>query len=152
MGSEETVVLKIIKSHDETDARYAKKYYDEYFYTRKREKDRILVAVTARNKVIGVSGYFGETREPVGIYWLGWTYIDPYYRRFGVATRFLKTIERELRKKRARKLYLNTSAHSIYKGALRFYLDHGFKWEGYLRDYYRKGEDQVVLGKSLTRR
>ncbi len=71
-------MLRIIRWHDETDAHYAKRYYDEYFYSRARAKDCVLVAVTSKNKVIGVSGYF--------------------------------------------------------------------------RDYYRKGEDQMILGKNISRR
>ena len=53
------------------------------------------------------------------------------------------------RRRGARKLYLNTSSHSLYKNAVRFYQDHGFKWEGSLRDYYRRGEDVIILGKNL---
>ncbi|MBI4549681.1 MAG: GNAT family N-acetyltransferase [Candidatus Omnitrophica bacterium] len=152
MGSEEGEVLRIIRSHDETDAHYAKRYYDEYFYTRARSKDRVFVAVTPRNKVVGVSGYFHDTKEPKGIYWLAWTYVIPSYRHYGVGGAFIRLIERELRGRGARKIYLNTSSHNIYKGAIRFYLDRGFKWEGYLRDYYRKGEDQIILGKTISRR
>ncbi len=152
MGSEESEVLRIIRSHNETDAHYAKRYYDEYFYSRARSKDRVFVAVTSRNKVIGVSGYFHDTKEPKGIFWLAWTYVIPSYRHYGIGNAFIRVIERELRRRGARKLYLNTSGHNIYKGAIRFYLDRGFKWEGYLRDYYRKGEDQMILGKTVARR
>lgn len=152
MGSEEQQVLQIIRSHDETDAKYAKLYYDEYFYSKARSRDRVLVAVTSHNKVVGVSGYFRDSKEPKGIYWLAWTYVLPSYRHYGVGHEFIKAIERELRAKGARKIYLNTSSHGIYKGAIRFYLDRGFKWEGYLRDYYRKGEDQIILGKTVVRR
>jgi ribosomal protein S18 acetylase RimI-like enzyme len=149
MGHEEKDVLHIIRSHDETDARYAARYYDEYFYSRVRAMDRVLVAVTSRNKVVGVSGYISDAKEPRGIFWLAWTYVLPAYRQYGVGNSILRKVEQELRKRHARKLYLHTSSHSIYKGAIRFYLDHGFRWEGYLRDYYRKGEDQIVLGKTL---
>ena len=149
MGHEEAEVLHIIRSHDETDARYAARYYHEYFYSKVRAMDHVLVAVTQKNKVVGVSGYISDAKEPRGIFWLAWTYVRPEYRRFGVGNAILRRVEQALRKRGARKLYLNTSAHSIYKGAIRFYLDHGFKWEGYLRDYYRKGEDQIVLGKSI---
>jgi GNAT superfamily N-acetyltransferase len=149
MGHEQADVLRIIRSHDETDARYAARYYDEYFYSKARAHDRVLVAVTSRNRVVGVSGYFSDTKEPRGIFWLAWTYVLPAYRKYGVGAAILRRVEQELRAHGARKLYLHTSSHSIYKGAIRFYLDHAFKWEGYLRDYYRKGEDQIVLGKTL---
>lgn len=150
MGHEEADALKVIRTHDEMDAAYAKRYYDEYFYTKARSRDQVYVAVTRLNKVIGVSGYFSESKEPRGIFWLAWTYVLPQYRRAGVGAVLLATIERVLRRKSARKLYLNTSGHSLYKGAIRFYIDHGFRWEGYLKDYYRKGEDLIILGKNLV--
>lgn len=149
VAAEERDALGVIEIHDETDAAYARRYYAEYFYSKARSKDRILVAVSPRNKVIGVTGYFFDVKEPRGVFWLAWTYVHPAFRRFGVGAKLLSAVERELRAKAGRKLYLNTSSHSLYKGAIRFYLDHGFKWEGYLRDYYRKGEDVIILGKSL---
>ncbi len=148
-AAEEEAALGVIRQHDELDASYAKRYYDEYFYSKARSKDRVLVAVTPRNRVIGVTGYFFDIKEPRGVFWLAWTYVLPAFRRFGVGSKLLGAVERELRAKNARKLYLNTSSHSLYKGAIRFYLDHGFKWEGYLRDYYHKGEDVIILGKAL---
>lgn len=148
-ADEEKAALAVIKLHDDLDARYAKRYYDEYFYSKARSRDKVFVAVTAKKQVVGVSGYLFDVKEPRGVFWLAWTYVHPAFRRFGIGARLLATIERELRRKAGRKLYLNTSDHSLYKGAVRFYLDHGFKWEGYLRDYYRKGEDVIILGKNL---
>ncbi len=149
MGHEEAAALAVIRSHDESDARYAKRYYDEYFYTKARSRDQVYVAISRRNAVIGVSGYFSDTKEPRGIFWLAWTYVLPAYRRYGVGAALLSVIERVLRRRAGRKLYLNTSGHSLYQGAIRFYIDKGFRWEGYLKDYYRKGEDLVILGKNL---
>src|SRR3990172_3602389 len=102
MGHEEKDVLDIIGHHDETDARYAARYYDEYFYSKTRAMDRVLVAVTAKNKVVGVSGYISDAKEPRGIFWLAWTYVLPPYRRFGVGDAILRRVEQELRKRHAR--------------------------------------------------
>jgi GNAT superfamily N-acetyltransferase len=148
-ASEEEAALRVIREHDELDANAARRYYTEYFYSKARSKDRILVAVTRRSQVVGVTGYFTDVAEPRGVFWLAWTYVLPAYRRFGVGSRLLGAVERDLRRHGGRKLYLNTSSHALYRGAIRFYLDHGFKWEGYLRDYYRKGEDVIILGKTL---
>ena len=148
-ASEEKDALKVIAASDEMDAAYAKRYYDEYFLSKVRSRDQIYVAVTTRKTVIGVTGYFFDIKEPRGVFWLAWTYVHPAFRRFGVGAKLLSAVERELRAKNARKLYLNTSSHALYRAAIRFYLDHGYKWEGYLRDYYRRGEDVIILGKNL---
>ncbi len=149
LAAEEADALRVISATDPLDAGYARRYYSEYFYSKVRSRDRVFVAVTARNAVIGVTGYFFDIKEPRGVFWLSWTYVHPVFRRFGVGKKLLGAVERELRARNARKLYLNTSSHALYRGAIRFYLDHGFKWEGYLRDYYRKGEDVIILGKNL---
>jgi GNAT superfamily N-acetyltransferase len=149
VAAEERETLRVIRLSDPQDARYARRYYEEYFYSKARSRDKVLVAVAARGRVVGVSGYFFDVKEPKGVFWLSWTYVHPAFRRFGVGAALLRAVERELRGRGARKLYLNTSSHSLYKNAVRFYQDHGFKWEGYLRDYYRRGEDVIILGKNL---
>lgn len=149
VSGEEREALRIIRRHDRLDASHARRYLAEYFYSKVRSKDLILVAVTTRKRVIGVTGYFFDVKEPRGVFWLAWTYVHPAFRRFGVGTTLLRAVERTLRAKGGRKLYLNTSSHGLYRGAIRFYLDHGFHWEGYLRDYYRRGEDVIILGKNL---
>ncbi len=144
-------VLRLIRMHDTRDARYASRYYRDYFRRWGRGWDKVIVAEAGR-KVIGVSGYFYDNLEATGVYWLGYTYIHPQYHGYGIGAQLLKYIERDLKRRDARKLFLATSSDAIYGGAVSFYTNHGFRWEGTLKDLYGSGEDQIMMGKDLTKK
>jgi ribosomal protein S18 acetylase RimI-like enzyme len=143
-------VLRFIRLHDNQDARYASRYYREYFKRWGKGWDKVIIA-EAGGKLAGVSGYFYDNEEARGIYWLGYTYIHPKYRGRGVGSQLLDYVFKDLKRRQARKLFLSTSSHAIYGGAVSFYTEHGFRWEGTLKDLYGPGEDQIVMGKDLTR-
>ena len=144
-------VFRFIQMHDTQDARYAKRYYKDYFRRWGRGWDKVIVAERA-GQLIGVSGYFYDNKEAQGIYWLGFTYIHPRYHGYGIGTQFLRYLQADLKRRKARKLFLATSSNAIYGGAVSFYTNHGFRWEGTLKDFYGLGEDQIIMGKDLIKR
>lgn len=144
-------MLRLIRIHDTRDARYAVRYYRSYFRRWRRGWDKVIVAESAE-KIVAVSGYFYDNRETLGIYWLGYTYVDPQYHGYGVGSQLLNYIVRDLKRRNARKLFLATSSNSIYGGAVSFYTNHGFRWEGTLKDLYAPGEDQIIMGKDLAKK
>ena len=144
-------VLRLIRMHDTRDARYAARYYRDYLRRWGRGWDKVIVAETGR-KIVGVSGYFYDNDEASGVYWLGFTYVHPQYHGYGVGTQFIKYIQKDLKRRNARKLFLATSSDSIYGGAVSFYTNHGFRWEGTLKDLYGPGEDQIVMGKDMMKK
>ena len=144
-------VLRLIEMHDARDARYARRYYREYFRRWGRGWDKVVVAEAGR-RIVGVSGYVYDNREAQGVYWLGFTYIHPKYRGRNLGHQLLSYIQQDLKRRKARKLFLATSSNAIYGGAVSFYTNHGFRWEGTLKDFYGPGEDQIMMGKDLLRR
>lgn len=144
-------VLRVIRMHHEQDARYARRYYRDYFKRWGKGWDKIIVA-EYHGKILGVSGYFYDNEEAKGIYWLGYTFIHPRYQSHGIGTQLLEYIFKDLKHRDARKLFLSTSSDAIYGGAVSFYTDHGFRWEGTLKDLYSPGEDQILMGKDLTKK
>ncbi len=144
-------VLRFIRIHDTQDARYAKRYYREYFRRWGRGWDKVIIAEIGK-KIIGVSGYFYDNKEAQGVYWLGFTYIHPSFQGRGIGHQVLSYIQKELKRRNARKLFLATSSNAIYGGAVSFYTGHGFRWEGTLKDLYGQGEDQIIMGKDLTKK
>ena len=64
-----------------------------------------------------------------------------------VVGKLLEGIEDDLREHGVRKLFV--SAIDKPDRGHGFYLKHGFQFEGRLKDYYGKGEDQIVFGKEL---
>lgn len=144
-------VLRLIRMHDTHDARYAQRYYRDYLRRWGRGWDKIIVAERA-GQLVGVSGFFYDNNEAHGIYWLGFTYIHPRFHGYGIGTQFLHYIQKDLKRRNARKLFLATSSDTIYGGAVSFYTSHGFRWEGTLKDLYAPGEDQIIMGKDMTKR
>lgn len=143
-------VLRLIQMHDTHDARYAKRYYRDYFRRYGQGWDKILVAEVAK-RIAGVSGYFYDNKEAQGIYWLGFTYVHPAFQGRRVGQQLLSYIVDDLKRRNARKLFAATSSHAIYDGAVSFYTSHGFHLEGALKDLYGPGEDQIIMGKDLRK-
>ena len=143
-------VISIINSHDTDDAKAAARDFHNYLKRSadRRRHRRNYVAIVDEKKVVGVSGFYIDI-EAKGIYWLNWTYVSPDHQRRGIGSALFAAIENEVRCLGARKLYVDTSNHPIYRGALEFYRKKGFERESILRDYYEDGEDKVVLSKRL---
>jgi len=134
------------------DKRTAKKYYDDYFSTKPNalEGDAVYVG-TLGGKVIGVTGYSLDLYE-TGNYWLNWFYVDKKYQNKGHGKKLLEFVIRELKKKHKhiKKLFADTSSGESYIDALTLYLNNKFKIEAVIRDYYGKGDDQIILSKTIA--
>ena len=141
-------ILRLIAQHRAADAQEARWTYREFFRKGARPRDRVFVAEKA-GRIVGVSGFWYDLYTDNGVYWLNWTYVHPRQRSQGVGGKLLTKVLSALRKKRARKLFADTSSNPSYHRALQFYRAHGFKREGTLRDYYEPGEDQIIFGKEL---
>ena len=143
-------ILKLIKKHGRYDAITAERYYKKYFYSDDSElrNDQVFVG-KLDGKIIGVIGYSRDYYGTERSYWLGWFYVHPKYRGKGYGQKLLKAVEAELRRYNVKRLFADTTSNEIYKWAVKFYLSNGFRLEGTLRDYYGKGEDQIIFGKDL---
>ena len=152
-------VLRIVRLHDSDDARAAQDYFAHYkpgVGEYEAVQHFVLEDPTATRRdggtgrVVGVSGYhIDEGGEAAGIYWLGWTYVNPYFRGRGYGAQLLHVVFEHVRRFGARKLYLTTSSLPKFEAAVGFYQRHGFAEEGRLRDFYCDGEHQLILGVKL---
>ena len=145
---DQTEIFRLIARQRQADASDAESTYHRHFNLKLRPRDRVFVARFGK-EIIGVTGYWYDDYAESGVYWLGWTYVDRKYQRQGIGQKLLDRVIRELKKQKARKLYVDTSSRSLYRPAIRFYLANGFKREGKFKDYYQKGEDQIVMGKEI---
>ena len=126
----------------------AKVYYDDYFSSSASLKGDTVYVAVLNNKIIGITGYSIDRYETDN-YWLSWFYIHKQYSRKGYGKQLIDFIIRELKKKRIKRLFVNTSSYPFYEGALHFYLKCGFKIEATIKDYYWKDVDQIILSKKL---
>ncbi len=149
LKGDKRAILSVIGSYRyKWDKPIAKKYYDDFFSSAVNLKgDSVYVAVL-NNRIVGVTGYFIDRYE-TGYYWLGWFYVHKKWARNGCGERLLNFTIQQLKKRKVRKLFVNTSSHPFYKNALKFYKKNGFKKEAVIKDYYWNGENQIILSKKL---
>jgi RimJ/RimL family protein N-acetyltransferase len=140
-------VLRIIRLHDTDDYRAARQVFESASFDADEDLSAHFVALDPEERrVVGVSGYYVDDLEAEGIYWLGWTYVNPYFQGQGHGLRLVRAIAHTVAQLGARKLYLSTSSHPSYEEARGFYERFGFMLEGRLYDYYTPGEDKLIYG------
>jgi ribosomal protein S18 acetylase RimI-like enzyme len=98
-----------------------------------------------------VCGYvcYGPTPMTEGTWDLYWIVAHPDLRGRGVASALVAAMESELRSLGARRVRVETSHQDGYGAAHRFYLRHQYPEVARLRDFYREGEDLIILMKRL---
>ncbi|MCB9370197.1 GNAT family N-acetyltransferase [Candidatus Woesearchaeota archaeon] len=138
-------VVAIYKEHDKKDSEIIKKVYTKFYSKPKKQrgtniKDYILIE---DKEIIGFSGFNKEETETKDIFWLNWTAIKKGHEQKGYGKILLKHILKELKKRKGRKLYVSTSSKNT--NANEFYKSIGFNKEAQLKDYYKKGEDSIIL-------
>ncbi len=143
-------VVRIIRLHDSDDARHARRFFEEGPSAEGDPRHGHLVCVDPEEeRVIGVSGWGADLGEGEGIYWLGWTYVNPWWHGRGAGRLLLEGAIERVRELGGRKLFVETSSAEAYERAVRFYERSGFAEEGRLRDFYGPGEHKIILGLPL---
>ena len=143
-------ILEVIGSYPfKWDKRIAKRYYDDYFNKPECLKGNNVFVLTAKGNILGVIGYSIDRYE-TGNYWLGWFYVHKDYQGKGYGKKLLEYVIKKLKDKGVRKLFVDTSSNEFYSKALTMYLDNDFKIEAVIRDYYGKGEEQIILSKIVA--
>lgn len=98
-----------------------------------------------------VAGYlcFGPTLMTDGTWDLYWIVTDPDHRGAGIGSLLLESLEREVRGLGARHIRVETSSTELYGSAQRFYQRHHYPVFARFPDFYRQGDDLLVLYKAL---
>jgi ribosomal protein S18 acetylase RimI-like enzyme len=92
---------------------------------------------------------FGPTPMTDGTFDLYWIATDPSVRGKGVGTSLVTAMETELRGRGARMVRVETSATDAYGATRDFYTRARYAEEARLRDFYKPGDDLVILAKRL---
>lgn len=150
---DKSVILKLIKSYSQYDAKYAKRCYDKYFSNDPMMKEDLVLVAEVENGIVGVIGYSEDYFSNNYSYHLEWFVVAQKYRGWKdgiVAFKLLEALEKDLRRYKVRKLFVSCEARPDRCHG--FYLKHGFQFEARLRDYYGRGDDQIMFGKKLDGR
>ncbi len=108
---------------------------------------QVLVA-TKGEKVVGYICY-GPTPMTVGTFDLYWIASAPEVRGQGVGGALVAAMEGDLRKRSARLIRVETSAMEAYGPTRGFYESMKYREEARFRDFYKVGEDLIILSKRL---
>ena len=143
-------VIRLIRLHDTDDAEAATEGLRGAQLRRRVERAaHVVIEGGERDRVMGISGWQVDDLEAEGVWWLGWTYVNPYEQGKGYGSMLMEFVLAMMRRFGARKLFLSTSSLEKYRAAISFYERHGFEREGRLRDFYADGEHQLIFGRRI---
>ena len=99
----------------------------------------------------GLVGYvcYGPTPMTEGTYDLYWIASDPTVRGQGVGAALVSGMEGDLRRRHARLIRVETSATEAYGPTRGFYAAMKYTEESRFRDFYKVGDDLIILAKRL---
>jgi ribosomal protein S18 acetylase RimI-like enzyme len=108
---------------------------------------QVLVAAKS-GKVVGYVCY-GPTPMTEGTFDLYWIASAPEVRGQGVGGALVSAMEGNLRRRNARLIRVETSAMEAYGPTRGFYEAMKYQEEARIRDFYKVGEDLIILSKRL---
>jgi ribosomal protein S18 acetylase RimI-like enzyme len=83
-------------------------------------------------------------------WYLYWIAVRRDLQGAGLGSALLRHVEEDIRRRRGRLLFVETSSMPHYDLTRRFYLKHGYEQHAVLRGYYADGDDMVVFRKEFT--
>ncbi|XXF76791.1 GNAT family N-acetyltransferase [Myxococcaceae bacterium GXIMD 01537] len=110
--------------------------------------DYTIVVADREGTLLGYVCY-GPTPMTEGTFDLYWIASDPEVRGQGVGASLVSAMEGDLRRRNARLIRVETSATEAYGPTRGFYASMKYTEECRFRDFYKVGDDLIVLGKRL---
>jgi ribosomal protein S18 acetylase RimI-like enzyme len=109
------------------------------------------VAVTAEKngQILGYA-YYAPAAMTDRTWYLYWIAVTKQTQAKGIGSTLLRHAEDDIRKRKGRVLFIETSSLPHYEPTRRFYLKHGYEETARLRDYYADGDDLVVFRKRFA--
>jgi ribosomal protein S18 acetylase RimI-like enzyme len=92
---------------------------------------------------------YGPTPMTEGTYDLYWIASDPEVRGQGVGASLVSGMEADLRRQTARIIRVETSATEAYGPTRGFYASMKYMEEARIRDFYKVGDDLIILTKRV---
>lgn len=111
-------------------------------------KDYQVRVAERAGKVVGYVCY-GPTPMTEGTFDLYWIASDPDVRGQGVGATLIASMEADIRRRQGRLIRVETSAMEAYGPTRGFYEAMNYREEARIRDFYRVGEDLIILSKRL---
>jgi len=116
--------------------------------TRPRQTDYIFLCADAGGQLAGYACY-GPIPMTDRCYDLYWIAVDPALHGRGVGKTLMAAMEKDLRARGARKVFLDTAGREAYLPTRKFYEAIGYRVAARLEGFYKAGDDKVVYVKDL---
>jgi len=111
---------------------------------------KVLEVTGASPPVLGYVCY-GPTPLTQGVYDLYWIAVDASAQGKGFGRHLIAYVEEDVRRRGGRMLLIETSSQDSYAGTTRFYEKNGYKEIARVRNFYRIGDDKLILSKDLIK-
>ncbi len=108
-----------------------------------------IVNVVANGDIAGYECH-GPTPLTEGTFDLYWIVVDPQAQKRGYGRRLLLAAEEDVARRGGRLLLIETSSQPSYDATIRFYKRNGYRLEARIHNFYRKGDDKLVLAKDIA--
>jgi ribosomal protein S18 acetylase RimI-like enzyme len=116
---------------------------DESLGHPERDDYTVLCAQDDSGRVIGYV-CFGPIPMTDRCFDLYWICVDRTVRGSGVGTSLIAAMEADLRERRARHIYIDTSSTGPYNDARVFYERRGYRTISRIADFYSEGDDKIL--------
>jgi ribosomal protein S18 acetylase RimI-like enzyme len=112
------------------------------------EDYKTLAAVSDKGLLSGFISYgpIPLTERRYDLYWIA---VDPVHGRYGIGSRLLAAMEKDLKQAGAGHIYIDTSSTDGYTKARAFYEKNGFHIAASLEDFYREGDHRILYLKKF---
>jgi ribosomal protein S18 acetylase RimI-like enzyme len=107
-----------------------------------------LVNVLQNSEIAGYECH-GPTPLTEGTFDLYWIVVDPQAQKRGYGRLLLRAAEEDIARRGGRLLLIETSSQPSYDNTVRFYKRNGYRLEARIHNFYRPGDDKLVLAKDL---
>ena len=114
------------------------------------QKDYIVNTAETGGRVTGYVCY-GPTPATEGTFDLYWIAVDPDLQGRGTGGRLLRDTEERILAAGGRLVVIETSSVEKYLPTRKFYESRGYAVEARIRDFYRPGDDRLILTRRLIR-
>ena len=116
------------------------------FHAGRMGDDHHAVVLEREGRVVGYAYYApdGMTDRSWYLYWIA---VAKDVQAGGIGGELMRFVEGDVKGRRGRLMFIETSSLPHYAPTRRFYEKHGYEVTGVLRDYYSDGDDMVVFRK-----
>jgi ribosomal protein S18 acetylase RimI-like enzyme len=113
------------------------------------QQDYLVLVAEAREQVVGYILY-GPVPLADGVFDIYWIATDPKVHGEGYGRILLEAAERDMQRRGARMICLETASKASYQRTRSFYDNAGYTQESVIRDFYAPGDDRVTYVKRLS--